>query len=347
MSATTIEDSREARSRIPVLESNLWDEIWRPNHSFLASVNERLEAQVKEFEPEIAEYARYALANQGKQLRSILVSAAARAVGEVSDAHITVAVIIEMIHLATLVHDDIIDVAALRRGRPTLAARWGNEVSVLLGDCLFAQALRLAASFPTPDVCRAVATSTQTVCAGEILQTHCRRRWDVDRSYYFKVVGMKTGELFALACNLGASLANATQTQISALQRYGMNLGTAYQIYDDCLDLFGNEAEAGKSLGTDLASGKATLPLILFFEKAVLAEKNQLLDWLVDWRPEQASMARKLLNDQKCLEGSMDVLSGFLNQASQALLEIPAGAGHDTLQHFLRFLSQRSKALAV
>src|SRR5439155_2898736 len=148
------------------------------------------------FDPEIASYAQYALTNQGKQLRPALVALSAAAIGEPNDSLVTVAVIVEMVHLATLAHDDVMDEAVLRRGQPTLAANWGNEISVLAGDCLFAHALKLAASFPTPEICRAVAAATNTVCAGEILQTRRQKKFELSRAEYFKVVSMKTGELF-------------------------------------------------------------------------------------------------------------------------------------------------------
>src|SRR5213594_4620588 len=122
----------------------------------------------------------------------------------------TVAVIIEMVHLATLVHDDVMDEAEIRRRRPTLAANWGNEIAVLFGDCLFAQALKLAAGFPTPEICRAVAMATNTVCAGEILQTQHRRDFNFTREKYLKAIEMKTAELFALSCDLSACLSGTT-----------------------------------------------------------------------------------------------------------------------------------------
>src|SRR5262245_15744002 len=253
----------------PPAEPNLvWKNLIAPAEPFLQSVAERLKEQVHAFEPDIATYAEYALTNQGKQLRPALVALSAGATGKVGDAHVLVAVIIEMIHLATLVHDDVMDEASIRRGRPTLAANWGHEISVLLGDCLFAHALKLAASFPTTEICRAVASATNTVCSGEILQTQRRKNFELSRAEYFKVLQMKTGELFALSCDMGAYLSGAGAVQRSALRHYGLAIGTAYQVYDDCLDLFGSEAAAGKSLGTDLAKGKLTLPLLLALEQA-------------------------------------------------------------------------------
>src|SRR5580658_7984644 len=167
-----------------------WKHIADAAEPFLQGVARQLAAQTEGFEPQIAAYARYALTAQGKQLRPMLVCLSGESVGTIQEAHWTVAVIIEMIHLATLVHDDVLDEAQLRRGRLTLAANWGNEVSVLLGDCLFAHALKLAASFPTPEICRAVAAATNTVCAGEILQTCSRGDFNVARSHYYKMVTM-------------------------------------------------------------------------------------------------------------------------------------------------------------
>src|SRR5881296_3961804 len=260
-----------------------WKQIVEPVEPFLKAVARRLAEQVQTFDPEIAAYAQYALTNQGKQLRPALVALSAGSVGRPNDNLITVAVIIEMVHLATLVHDDVMDEAVLRRHQPTLAANWGNQISVLLGDCLFAHALKLAASFPTPEICRAVSDATKTVCSGEILQTHRQRRLQLSREEYFKVLEMKTAELFALSCELGSWLCGATPAERAALRRFGLALGTAYQIYDDCLDLFGSEALVGKSLGTDLASGKLTLPVLVALERASVADRAKLEKLIEQW----------------------------------------------------------------
>src|SRR6266511_1856739 len=158
-----------------------WKHIITPVEPFLQAVADRLKEQINAFERDIAVYAEYALTNQGKQLRPALVALSGGATGKINDAHVLVAVIIEMVHLATLVHDDVMDEAEIRRGRPTLAANWGSELSVLLGDCLFAHALKLAASFPTTEICRAVSEATNTVCSGEILQTQRRKNFELTR----------------------------------------------------------------------------------------------------------------------------------------------------------------------
>ena len=204
----------------------MWKGIVEPVKPFLAKVALQLAAQVDAFDPEIIPYTRYALTNQGKQLRPVLVALSGGATGEMNDDLVTVAVIIEMVHLATLVHDDVMDEAAVRRRRPTLAANWGNQISVLVGDCLFAHAVRLAASFPSPEVCRAVASATNTVCSGEILQSRQTPQLEASRREYFKVVEMKTAELFALSCDLGAWLGGACPAGRQALRDYGMISGS-------------------------------------------------------------------------------------------------------------------------
>src|SRR6516162_2176023 len=211
-----------------------WKQIIDPVEPFLETVNHRLANQVEAFDSNLSPYADYALNGQGKHLRPALVALTANATGKTIDAHVTAAVIIEMVHLATLVHDDVMDEAEIRRGQLTLAANWGNEIAVLFGDCLFAQALKLAASFPTPEVCRAVAMATNTVCTGEILQTQHRRNFEVSRREYFRVIGMKTAELFTLSCDLAAFLGGAKPEERAALRQFGTAFGTAYQVYDDC-----------------------------------------------------------------------------------------------------------------
>ena len=281
-----------------------WKQIVAPAESFLEAVAHELGQQVDSFDPGVATYADYALSGQGKQLRPALVALSGGATGNVHEAHVRVAVIIEMVHLATLVHDDVMDEAVMRRGRPTMAANWGNEISVLAGDCLFAHALRLAASFPTPDICRAVASATNTVCSGEILQVRWRMNFELSQAEYFKVLRMKTGELFALSCGLGAFLNGSGSRQGNALRQYGMAIGTAYQVFDDCVDLFGSEAVAGKSLGTDLAKGKLTLPILLLLERADAGERARVQALVQDWKTEHLPELRALLRRHGTLDGS-------------------------------------------
>ena len=322
-----------------------WKEVVGSVDPFLKAVIQRLQEQIQEFDPDIATYAQYALTGQGKQLRPALVALSAEATGQLNDDHVMVAVIIEMVHLATLVHDDVMDEASIRRGRPTLAANWGNEISVLLGDCLFAHALKLAASFPTTEICRAVASATNTVCAGEILQTQLRKNFELSRAEYFKVVSMKTGELFALSCDLGAFLSGSPDLQRTALRQYGMAIGTAYQIYDDCLDLFGTEADAGKSLGTDLAKGKLTLPMLYLLERVEPGKREEVRSLLMEWEPSSFPQVTALLREHGALEFSCEAIAQYLNGARQSLSPVPPCRGLTGLLGLSGYLAQQASTL--
>ncbi len=235
-------------------------------NTHLYSAEERIRAQARAFDPAMEGYVSYVCGSAGKRLRPALALLAGGATGKISASHVDLAVIVELIHIASLVHDDIMDGADLRRDRPAANAKWGNAISVLLGDALFAHALRLATNFPDIEVCRRIADATAEVCTGEIIQTQRRFDLKLTTSDYYRIVEMKTAALFAVAGELGAYLSETTPEKIGALKQFGLKLGVAYQIYDDCIDLVGDEAEIGKTLGSDLRKGKLTLPLIFLLQ---------------------------------------------------------------------------------
>lgn len=250
-------------------------------NTHLYSVEERIRAQARDFDPAMEGYVSYVCGSAGKRLRPALALLAGGATGKISASHVDLAVIIELIHIATLVHDDIMDGADLRRDQPTANAKWGNAISVLLGDALFAHALRLATNFSETEVCRRIADAAAEVCTGEIIQT--QRRFDLKLSVadYYRIVEMKTAALFAAASELGAFLSETTPEKIGALKQFGLKLGTAYQVYDDCLDLVGDEEEIGKTLGSDLRKGKLTLPLIFLLQSASRTGDHEALSSLL------------------------------------------------------------------
>ncbi len=345
LAAGTTRTGRTAVSNHPEQSASDWKSIVRPVEPFLERVTRCLADQVGQFEPEIAHYAEYALASSGKQLRPSLVALSGSAVGELGEAHVRVATIIEMVHLATLVHDDIMDGAELRRRRPTLAANWGSEISVLLGDCLFAHALEMAASFPTTEVCASVSRATKTVCTGEILQTQRRRRLDLSRAEYFRMIEMKTAELFALSCELGAMLSGALPAQRAALRDFGLALGTAYQVFDDCVDLFGREAEAGKSLGTDMAKGKLTLPLLVVIERGTEAEGQRLHQMVNHWQPGLMPELLRLLARVDALRETQLATARYLSAARRALAGLGASPSREALLRLTDLLESEVEAV--
>jgi len=228
----------------------------------LQEVERRILHQASLFDAGAEAYVRYALEGGGKRLRPALVLLAGKVAGGWSDAIRDLAVIVELVHVASLIHDDVLDRAELRRSRATCNAKWGVELSVLLGDALFAHGLQLATKLEDAEVARKIAEASRNLCEGEILQT--QRRFDLKMSTadYLHVVGLKTGALFRAAAEAPFVIHHAAEAKREAARSFGYQLGVAYQIYDDCLDLFGTDEASGKTLGTDLQKGKWTLPVL-------------------------------------------------------------------------------------
>ncbi|HAY99662.1 MAG: polyprenyl synthetase family protein [Puniceicoccaceae bacterium] len=254
-------------------------EVYEPVKPYLDDLDVFLQSQVAELEPEIQEHVRYVFGHSGKRLRPMLVAysgwegpGARRA-----EDLVRLGSVIELVHLATLVHDDILDEADTRHRQETAAKKFGPAAAVLIGDVLFSHALKLAAEFDTNEVCRSVAQATARVCAGEIAQTYQRGEVNYSRAFYFRVIQLKTAELFEVACRLGAKVAGYPEDFSEAAGRFGRHLGIAYQIFDDLVDLYADESMIGKTLGTDLDKGKFTLPLLLLLEKLPLEARAALL----------------------------------------------------------------------
>ena len=238
--------------------------------------------QVRDFDPGVEPYMEYICDTSGKRIRPALAILVGGATGKLNDDHLTLGVILELIHMATLVHDDIIDGASTRRQVPTANSKWGNGMAVLLGDALFSHALKLSTDFDDLALSRAISLASREVCQGEILQTQRRFDLNVTKEDYFKMIEMKTGALFAVACQLAAVISGSSEGISDAMYDYGMKLGTAYQIYDDVVDLIGSEDQIGKTLGTDLEKGKLTLPILNLLERANPQQKEQLSKRIIE-----------------------------------------------------------------
>lgn len=262
MNGTKYQNSVES-----VDKQSSFEPIVAPVRGYLANLDTYLKKQVLTLEPEVQEQVSYVLSHSGKRLRPILVAYSGWQEGfESNEDLIRLGAILELVHLATLVHDDILDEASIRHGSPTVASKYGKDAAVLVGDVLFAHALCLASEYDTTEICRSVAYATSRVCSGEISQTYAKRELNFDRKHYFRIIELKTAELFAVACRLGAKVSGKSEVEAKALEAFGMQLGCAYQIFDDVVDLFASESEIGKTLGTDLANGKFTLPLLILLE---------------------------------------------------------------------------------
>jgi octaprenyl-diphosphate synthase len=311
----------------------------------LDKIDERIRFQVQEFDPALSGYISYALDSNGKRIRPALVLLAAHASSKVTPQHLDLAVIMELIHLATLVHDDIMDGAAKRRGKPTAYAKWGAELSVLLGDCLFCHALMLSSNFADPSIGRRIAQAANEVCSGEILQT--QRRFDLALTIpeYLKIISMKTGALFRVSTELSAVLNGCRPDEVLALRNYGDHLGVAYQIYDDCLDLVGTEGATGKTVGTDLAKGKLTLPLLHVLAQAGDAEREQLHTIILHGTKESRTELLAQVVKRGGLKNAVRRIQGFLDQAVASLQVLPKSGYRDTLEGIPRAVAEHVATL--
>jgi octaprenyl-diphosphate synthase len=297
----------------------------------LDQVEAGISQQAAAFDPAIEGYVAYAIGGQGKRLRPIIALLTGGATGGITPAHVDLAVILELIHVATLVHDDIMDEAERRRGLPTVNARWGNALSVLLGDCLFAQALTLSTNFDNADVSRALAQAARDVCSGEIIQT--QRRFDLHLAIdeYRRIVEMKTGSLFSVAGELGAVLNGVDPALACAMKDYGMKIGTAYQIYDDCVDIAGNESVIGKTLGTDLRKGKLTLPVLLLLRSAPENERERYSQMILDGQVDDMNDVLKAELANRPLGDSITAGQDLIREAQNGLTLLPANRYTDAL----------------
>lgn len=304
----------------------------------LAEVEASIRAQAKAFDPAVEGYVEYVCNTSGKRIRPALVLLTGQACGGERPPLVKLGVVLELIHLATLVHDDIMDGASLRRGAPTAAVKWGSSLSVLLGDCLFAHALELAASFDTTHLSRKIARASSEVCSGEILQTQRRFDFNLSIEDYFRIIRMKTAALFASATELGAFLAGARPEVQEHLFHYGDALGTAYQIYDDLLDLVGQEKAAGKTLGTDLVKGKMTLPVLYLRDMASESQRAKLNKLLLRPEPIDVSVFAGIADYEGAIERSIHSARSLLEDARKSLLILPGNAHQEALESITRYL---------
>lgn len=290
----------------------------------MAELDIFLREQTSAFEPEIRAMADYCIDTSGKRIRPALVFLSGwQGDKVVAPDLVRVAAVVELVHLATLVHDDIMDEAELRRNRRTAAREYGATAAVLLGDALFAHALNLATRFPTTEVCAAVSESTRRVCAGEIVQTLRRGSTNISLADYHRIIDLKTAELFRVSCFLGARLGGFPAGYVEATARFGRHLGIAYQIYDDLVDYFGEEKRIGKTLGTDLASGKLTLPLLALMDRVSAERRAELIAEICGERPPQLALHLREMSEHGIFGVVAAAVQAEIGAACAALQEWP------------------------
>ncbi len=278
----------------------------------------------------------------GKQLRGALVLLTGEATGNTTDEHAAVAAIVEMIHLATLVHDDILDGAQVRRRVACVNQRWNNQVAVLLGDFLYARAFALSTELSSRLCSRILAETTRRLCVGEIEQSTRRYDFEMSQSDYEQIAAAKTASLYGAACELGARYPGGNQELGSQMAAMGASLGLAFQIVDDCLDLTGSTEELGKTAGTDAADGKVTLPALFAYEHADEETRARIRDAYT--RPgieDRAARLRAVCDLTSGLEHARERARELVDDAQARIAALPPSAARRAMEGIAEFVLKR------
>ena len=333
MSAMTLPRAVEAEQKLAEAYAPIAGELAEAERIYARELGSRF--------PFVQRLVEHAADFRGKRLRPALVLLTAQACGGIRPAHPVLAAVVEMVHTATLVHDDILDDSMVRRHAATVNAGWGNESAVLLGDYLFSHAFHLAATLETTLACRWIGEATTLVCEGEMMQVHNRGNFDLSESAYFEIVGGKTAELTAVSCRLGAHYAGASDATVKAIGGYGRDLGIAFQVADDVLDLWGDERTVGKTLGTDLEKQKLTLPVIRLLataEPELAARLRSMLD-----HPSAAVRreVRPYLETSGALDHAWDKAKQHARRAQAALNILPETRAREVLRMLAQYVVRR------
>ncbi len=268
----------------------------------------------------------YIVGSGGKRLRPMIVLLSARALGYTGATHVDLAAIVEFIHTATLLHDDVVDGSELRRNRDTANAVWGNAASVLVGDFLYSRSFEMMVAVDSMRVMEILSTATNQIAEGEVLQLLNCNDPDTDEARYREVVLRKTATLFEAGARLGAVVAGACEAEEQAMADYGLHLGMAFQMIDDALDYGSSDADIGKNIGDDLAEGKPTLPLIRAMQVADADTRAMLREVIEQGGADRVEEVRRAIESTDAIEYTARLAREEADRAKQAIEDLPPSA---------------------
>jgi octaprenyl-diphosphate synthase len=292
--------------------------------------------------PLVEEISGYLIEAGGKRLRPLLVLLAANACGYGANKHINLATVIEFLHTAMLLHDDVVDESDLRRGRKTVNAAWGNPASVLVGDFLHSRAFEMMVEIGDMRVMEILSRATNTIAEGEVQQLGNIRNPDTTEASYLEVIGRKTAMLFEAASHTGAVLAGASATEEQALQGYGLHLGLAFQLIDDILDYEGTTADLGKNVGDDFAEGKVTLPLIIAMRNGDESQRTFIRDAILKGDISEMEQLLAIVKATGGLQYTSDMAQAEVDKAIKCLTNLPPSKYTKAMQNLAEFAVARS-----
>ncbi len=308
----------------------------------LAAADTLIHARLSSDVALINQLSHYIVNNGGKRLRPLITLLCARACGYRGSKHIEIAAIIEFIHTATLIHDDVVDESELRRGQETANQIWGNEASVLVGDFLYSRAFEMMVEVGSMEVMKIMARTTNVIAEGEVMQLLNCNDPDTTEESYLNVIHCKTAKLFEAAARTAAVISDTTRDQCDALARYGMHLGTAFQLVDDILDYSSTAEETGKHIGDDLAEGKPTLPLIHAMRNGTEAQSRLIRNAIENGGREHITGVMAAIESTGALEYTSRTARQEARHAAQALTGLPPSAYREALLSLADFAVSRT-----
>ncbi len=277
----------------------------------------------------------------GKMLRPALLLLTAKACGGVRPEHPVLAAVVELVHIATLVHDDVLDEADIRRRAATVNRLWGNERAVMMGDFLFSHAYHLCSSLQSQYAARLIGRTACTVCEGEMMQIASRENWELTEPEYDDIILRKTAVLVGACCELGAHYCDAAPATVTVLRQFGELVGQAFQIIDDILDIVGDESETGKSIGRDVQKGKLTLPLIHALRTTDAETRSTILTHLRGADPQRHRHVAALVNRGESVEYAQNVAADHVTRAKSLLNCLPSSPARESLEIMADFVLAR------
>jgi octaprenyl-diphosphate synthase len=306
----------------------------------LLSVVDLIAEHLKCADEFVAPLMKHIAVSSGGMTRPSLVLLSGRCFGRLNASHIKIAAVVEMIHTATLLHDDVIDHAAMRRGTDSVNSLWGNECAVLAGDCLLARAFGVSGELQSIQINRLLADSAQAMCRGELKQNLLRGKWDITEEVYRKVVEDKTAQFFSACCALGAVVSKVSGSRMQSLAGFGLNFGMAFQHVDDLLDIIGEETTTRKAGGSDLANGKPTLAFIRMLEKTDVRKKSAVFKELSDNEQPAAAFLERL-KETGSLRYVFDTAARYVERAVAHLRQIDECSARASLVETARSITAR------
>jgi len=318
------------------------DDIYQIIGDDLELVNQLIKKRLHSEVALINQLSNYIIYSGGKRLRPVLVLLSARALGYQDTQHINLAAIIEFIHTATLLHDDVVDASDKRRGKGTANAIWGNEAAVLVGDFLYSRAFQMMVDSNSMRVMEILSDATNTIAEGEVLQLLNCHDPDTSEKRYMDVIHFKTAKLFEAAAQLGAVISNAHPEQEFALAKYGMYLGTAFQLVDDVLDYSSSSDDIGKNIGDDLAEGKPTLPLIRVMTTGTPEHANIVRNAITEGGRNHIEAVMQAIKATDAIDYTAKIARTEANKALAMLEKIPSSPFKDALSSLAEFSISRT-----